>query len=194
VIRFSLLRRVGVQPGTREPGAPVLPPGGVMPAGAGEVGNVGGKVVVLEAIGQVLGGHIVDGDGGIPGFEGVAGVLGEVGRAGGGGGVFDGRQEDEVATGIVDAAAAEGEGVASRSNRRQLQTMKPRKLCLGPVLPLPKQLTPPPDSQPASMVRVAAPLLMGCIFMRAPPSAPARLQTKGCGGKRTHRRGIRARN
>jgi hypothetical protein len=31
VIRFSRLRKSGVNPGTTEPGAPVLPPGGVTP-------------------------------------------------------------------------------------------------------------------------------------------------------------------
>jgi len=38
--------------------------------------------------------------------------------------------------------------------------MKPRKLCFGPVLPLPKQLTPPPLSQPASPVRDVAAMLI----------------------------------
>ena len=39
VIRVSFLRRSGVQPGTSEPGAPVLPPGGVTPPGPAKYGT-----------------------------------------------------------------------------------------------------------------------------------------------------------
>src|ERR1700712_174630 len=48
----------------------------------------------------------------------------------------------------------------SRSNQTRLYAMNPRKLCFGPDLPSPKQLTPPPVSQPMSPVKVAAALLM----------------------------------
>src|SRR5258708_761963 len=44
--------------------------------------------------------------------------------------------------------------------------MKQRKLCFGPVLPLPKQLTPPPLSQPASPVRDAAAMLINDLVLR----------------------------
>ena len=81
-------------------------------AWAGEIGDVGVAVVVLQAVGEVLAGHVVRGDGGVPGLVLVAGILGEAGRTRGGDGSVDGRQEDEVASGVVDLAAAYSEAVA----------------------------------------------------------------------------------
>ena len=55
--------------------------GGCDSSGTGEVGDVGGAVVVLEAIGEVLAGHVVGCEGSVPCLVRIAGVLGEVWRS-----------------------------------------------------------------------------------------------------------------
>src|SRR5271155_1535814 len=77
-----------------------------------EVGDIGGAVVVLEPVGEVLAGHVVGGDRDVPCLERVTGVLGEVGRARGCGCSVDGRQQDQIAAGVVDAPATECKRVA----------------------------------------------------------------------------------
>ena len=69
-------------------------------------------IVIFPAESDVLLGHVVESDGGIPSFEGIAGIACEVRRIGGGGdGGFavDGRNEDEIASWVVDLAATNGE-------------------------------------------------------------------------------------
>src|SRR5947199_4761937 len=69
-------------------------------------------MIELPAESDVLAGHPVEGCGSVPSFEGVAGILREVRRAGSGGGSIDGREQNQIAPGIIDAAAAERQPVA----------------------------------------------------------------------------------
>src|ERR1035438_6163546 len=68
-------------------------------------------IAVLTAEGDVLVGHVVPGDGSVGAVVGLARILREVGSAGYSGGSIDGRQQDEIAAGIVDLAAANSQPI-----------------------------------------------------------------------------------
>jgi len=75
-------------------GRAVVAAWGSYAAGAGEVGNVCGAVIVFPAERDVLTGHPVDGCGSVPRFVGIAWIRGEMRRATRCGSAVDGRNQD----------------------------------------------------------------------------------------------------
>ena len=68
-------------------------------------------VIEFPAERDVLARHVIVGSGDVPRLELITGILREVGRSRRRCGAIDGRQQDEVAAGIVDLAAAQRECV-----------------------------------------------------------------------------------
>src|SRR5436309_10131084 len=67
-------------------------------------------MVVFPAEGYVLAGHVIKCAGHVPGFEWITWVEGEVRSARSGVRAIDGWYEHQVASGVVHASAANGEG------------------------------------------------------------------------------------
>src|ERR1700745_1771060 len=81
-------------------------------AGSTPVRHIGVSVIKLPPERDVLARHVIVGCRQVPGCEGIARILGEVWRAAGGGGAIDGWQQHQIASGVVDLAAAQRETVA----------------------------------------------------------------------------------
>ena len=79
---------------------------------AGKVWHIRSAVVVLQAIGEVLAGHIVRSNRSIPCLELVSRVLREVRSSGRSRSSIDRRQKDQIPAWVVDAPAAQGQAVA----------------------------------------------------------------------------------
>src|SRR5580658_8102180 len=77
----------------------------------GEVRNVRCTVVVLQPIGEVLTGHVVNRHGRVPCLEGITRVLREVRRARSCGRPINRREKNKIATGVVDAAASDRQSI-----------------------------------------------------------------------------------
>src|SRR6266851_1843132 len=68
-------------------------------------------MVVFPSKSNVLAWHPIEGSGHIPGFVWISGILRKVRRSGNRGGSIDRRKQDQVAPGIVDLSAANGQSV-----------------------------------------------------------------------------------
>ena len=66
-------------------------------------------MVILQAISEVLAGHIVRRNRSIPCLEGVSRVLREVRSSGRSRSSIDRRQKNEITAGVIDATATEGQ-------------------------------------------------------------------------------------
>ena len=109
VTRFSALRRSGDQPGTNEPGAPVLPPGGVTPPSPAKYGTFAWRYVVLRSERDELIRHEIERGLRIPRLVGIARIRREVRRARRGRRAVHRRKQDEVPPWIGDRPAPGGD-------------------------------------------------------------------------------------
>src|SRR6516162_4124365 len=91
---------------------PVVSSWGCHAAGAAPVRHVRVAMIELPTKGDVLAGHVVVSARNVPSLKGIARIFRKVRSPGGGGGSVDGRQQDQVAPGVVDLAAANGYPVA----------------------------------------------------------------------------------
>ena len=154
---FCVFTRSGVKPGTSDPGAPVLPPGGVIPPGPEKVGDVRRAMVILKAEGDVLAGHVVEVSTrriprlgkGWPGFSVKYGVPEAAVAPLSGGSNSPGR-----ASGVVDLAAAERHAVkVFVQPEAVVEHVTEKAPASAPCSRIATaQLTPPPCSQPMSPV------------------------------------------
>src|SRR6266853_5321032 len=81
-------------------------------SGSREVRHIGRAVIELPAECNVLAGHIVKRAGSVPGLERVSRIFGEVRRAGGRRRAIDRGQQHQIASRIVNFAAAQSQTVA----------------------------------------------------------------------------------
>src|ERR1700692_2763614 len=78
----------------------------------GEIRDIRRAMIVFPTEGNVLAGHVIESCGRIPRLIGIARILREVGGSGTCGRAIDGRQQNQVAAGVVDLPAAESQAVA----------------------------------------------------------------------------------
>src|SRR5579871_2280893 len=78
---------------------------------SGEVGNIRGAMVVLEAVGEVLARHVICRNRSVPRLERIARILGEVRSPRGHCRSIDRRQQHKITPGVVDLSAAKSQGV-----------------------------------------------------------------------------------
>src|SRR5579871_535827 len=78
---------------------------------SGEVGNIRGAMVVLEAVGEVLARHVICRNRSVPRLERIARILGEVRRPRGRCRSIDRRQQYKISARVVDLSATKSQSV-----------------------------------------------------------------------------------